>query len=76
MHGSGFHFKKSREKGKDLYKYFMDLEKANDKVDRSKLCEVLSEYEIEGKDMENIRAFYRKSKACVRVIRIETEFFM
>ena len=59
---------KSRDKRKDLYMCY-------DRVDRSKLWEVLSEYEIEGKDMEVIRAFYRNCSACVRVNRMETEFF-
>ena len=46
---------KMRENGKDVYMCFMDLEKAYDRVDRSKLREVLREYEIEEKVIESIR---------------------
>jgi len=66
---------KKREKGKDVYMCFMDLEKAYDRVDRIKLWEVLREYEIEDKVIEGIRSFYRNSRACVRINRMETSFF-
>ena len=54
---------------------FMDLEKAYDRVDRSKLWQVLWEYEIEEKAIGSIRSLYRNSRACVRINRMETVFF-
>ena len=51
-------------------------EKAYDRVDRNKLWEVLNEYDIEEKVREGIRALYRKSRACVRVNRMETEIYL
>src|ERR1700755_1950390 len=67
---------KKREKGKDVYMCFMDLEKGYDRVDRIKLWEVLREYEIEDKVIEGMRSFYRNSRACVRINRRETSFFL
>ena len=66
---------KHREKKKDLFVCFMDLEKAYDKVSRSKLWEVLEEYDINGKLLKGIKYFYRNSRACVRVNRNVSDYF-
>ena len=66
---------KCREKKKDLFVCFLDLEKAYDRVDRGKLWEVLGECGVVGKLGRGLRAFYKNSRACVRIKRRETEFF-
>ena len=54
-------------RGKKLYVAFMDLEKAYDKVDWRALWEVLQIYGVGGKLLKAVQAFYRNSRACVRV---------
>ena len=54
-------------KNKKLYVAFMDLEKAYDKVEWEALWEVLKIYGVGGKLLKAVQAFYRNSRACVRV---------
>src|ERR1700743_1122445 len=55
------------EQNKDLYLFFIDLEKAFDRVPMQKLFEVLSEYGIRGRLLEAIESIYVESKAAVRI---------
>ena len=45
----------------------VDLEKAYDTVRRDKLWQVLEEYGIHGRLLGAVRAFYKKSEACVKI---------
>ena len=66
---------KYREKKKDLFLCFMDLEKAYDRVCRKKLWSVLRSYGVGMNLMDDIRAFYKNCRSCVRVRREMIEFF-
>ena len=63
------------KRNKEVHMAFMDLEKAYDRVDRNALWKVLGMYGIRGKLMGGIQAFYKDSKACVRVDREEGRWF-
>ena len=58
-----------------VYCAFVDLEKAYDSVVRSKLGEVLAEYDVEEWLLNVIRAMYVDSEACVRVDGEMSEWF-
>ena len=66
---------KRREKKKDLYVCFVDLEKAYDRVVRWRIWECLRARGIGGRLLEGVKAFYVKSRACVRIGRREGEKF-
>ena len=66
---------KYREKKKDLFVCFMDLEKAHDGVCRKKLWSVLSKHGVGMNLLDGIKAFYENCRSCVRVRREMTEFF-
>ncbi len=55
--------------GKDekLNTILMDLEKAYDRVDRKVLWYVLNIYDVGGQLMEQIKAFYRVVRTCMKV---------
>ena len=54
------------EKGKDVYVCFIDYEKAFDRVNHEKLCEVLKSTGIDGKDIRIIARLYWEQLAVVR----------
>jgi hypothetical protein len=60
-----------------VFAAFVDLEKAYDRVNRSKLREVLEEYGVEmGSEKKTaVRSMYDGSKACVRVNGMLSEWF-
>ena len=66
---------KFKEKKKNLYLCFMDLEKAYDRVCRKKMWSVLKDYEVKSNLLHAVKAFYENSRACVRVKRNVTDFF-
>src|SRR5215469_10087545 len=67
---------KFREKGREVYMAFMDLEKAYDRVDREALWMVLSKYGVRGKLLEAVRGFYANSRVCLRVDRLKGRKFV
>ena len=54
-------------KGKKVYAAFMDLEKAYDRIDWEAMWDVLRVYEVGGKLLNAVKAFYRDARACVRI---------
>lgn len=58
---------KKREKGKQLYLCFVDLEKAHDRVDRRGVWEIMKMYGVGGCTLEAVKCFYEGSEVCVRV---------
>ena len=50
-----------------MYTYFVDLEKAYNRVPRDKLWAALLEYDVRGQQLAAIKLLYKKSKVCVRV---------
>ena len=52
--------------GKDVFWAFMDLEKANDTIDRHVMLQMLRVYGVGGKLFKAVQSFYVDSKACVR----------
>ena len=60
-------FEKSWEYAKDLFAYFVDLEKAYDRVPRDKLWKVLQEYGVDGQLLRAIKSFYCRPEVCVWV---------
>jgi hypothetical protein len=57
------------EKQKEVFVAFMDIEKANDIVDRMAMWEVLRMYGAGGKILSAIKSMYEESMACVRICR-------
>ena len=55
------------EKGKQMAVACVDLEKAYDTVRRDKLWQVSEEYGIHGRLLGAVRAFHKKSEACVKI---------
>ena len=68
-------FEKSLEYAKELYTYFVDLEKAYDRVPRDKLWAVLLEYDIRGQLLVAIKLLYKQSEVCVCVNGMKTKPF-
>src|SRR5215469_16162091 len=58
---------KFREKGREVYMAFMDLEKAYDRIDREALWKVVHKYGIRGKLLDAMKGLYIDSRACVKV---------
>ncbi len=54
-------------KGEKIYAAFMDLEKAFDRVDSEAFWDVLKICGVGGQLLKEIKAFYRKASACVKV---------
>ena len=53
--------------GKYVFWAFMDLEKANDNIDRHGMWQMLRVYGIGGKLLKAVKSFYVDSRECVRV---------
>ena len=53
--------------GKDVFGAFMDLEKANDTIDRHGIWQMLRVYGVGGKSLKAVQSFYVDRRACVRV---------
>ena len=66
---------KMEEKKKNLYLEFMDLQQAYDTVNREALWQVLMIYGVDGRLLKGIKSLYDESEACVRVNRMESEWF-
>ena len=64
----------SKKRGK-LYVAFVDLTKAFDSINRSKLWNVISKTGIKGKLYKNLLSMYNSVKACVRTNEGLTAFF-
>jgi hypothetical protein len=60
---------------KRVFAAFVDLEKAYNRVNRSKLWEVLEEYGVEMGLIEAVRSMYDECKAYVRVNGMLSEWF-
>ena len=60
-------FEKSWGYGKDLFAWFIDLEKAYDRVSRDKLWKVLQEYGVNGQLLRAVKSFYCRPEVYVRV---------
>ena len=58
---------KYRANGKDVFWAFMDLEKANDTIDRHGMWQMLRVYESGGKLLKEVQSFYIDSRSCIRV---------
>ena len=57
---------KMKEKGKQVWIAFMDLEKAYDRIDRDAMWQVMRIYGIGGRVLRGIMSFYEGGRACVR----------
>jgi hypothetical protein len=66
---------KVKEKKKKLYLGFMDLQQAYDRINREALWQVLLMYGVGGKLLNGIKSMYNGSEACVRINRVESEWF-
>ena len=64
----------SKKRGK-LYVAFVDLTKAFDSINRSKLWKIVSKTGIKGKLYKNLLSMYQSVKACVRTNEGLTSFF-
>ena len=53
----------------------MDLENANDTIDRHGMWQMLSVYEVGGKLLTAVQSFYVDNRACVRVGNDVSEWF-
>ena len=53
--------------GKKVFWAFMDLEKADDTIDRHGMWQMLRVYGVGGKLLKVVPGFYVDSRACVRV---------
>merc|ERR1712002_206763 len=62
-------------KGRNLHVAYMDLEKANDRVDRDAMWKVLRMYGIDGNFLSAIQSLYEESEAMARVCRKEGDWF-
>lgn len=63
-------------KGKDVFWAFMDLETAQDRLDRKALWEVLQIYKIGGKLSRVVNSFYSSSRAWVWIRNGEIKWFV
>ena len=68
-------YEKFLAKGKDLFWAFMDLEKANNRVDRDALWQMLRLYGVGGKLLKAVQNSYVDSKACLRIGGEVSEWF-
>ena len=58
-----------------MYKCFVDLEKAHDRVPRDKLWAVLLEYDVRSHLLAAIKWLYKQSEVCVCVNSMKTKPF-
>ena len=61
--------------GKDVFWAFMDLEKADDKIDRHEMWHMLILYSVGGKLLKAMQRFHKDSRACVLVGMDVSEWF-
>ena len=62
--------------GKDVFRAFMDLEKAFDTIDRCGMRQMQRVYGVGGKLLKAVRSFNVDSRACVRLGNDVSEWFM
>src|SRR5678815_3270400 len=53
----------------------MDLQQAYDRINREDLWQVLVIYDVGGKLLNGIKSMYGDSEACVRINRVESDWF-
>ena len=53
----------------------MDLQQAYDRINREALWQVLMLYGVSGRLLNGIKSMYVDSEACVRLNRVESEWF-
>ena len=68
-------FEKLWEYAKKVYTYFVELEKAYDRVPSDQLWAVLLEYDVRGLLLAAIKLLYKLSEVCVRVNGMKTKPF-
>ena len=68
-------FETSRECAKDVFTWFVDLEKAYDRVPCEKLRGVLREYGVDGRLLLAVKSLYPCSEVCVRVRKVKSRPF-
>ena len=66
---------KSWEYAKEVYTWFVNLEKAHDCVPRNKLWAVLPEYDVRDQLLAAIKSLYKQSEVYVHVNGIKTKPF-
>lgn len=66
---------KKREKRKNVYLAFIDLEKAFDKVPREKLWQIMRKRKINEKMVKNIESIYKHNKSYVRTRNMNSTTF-
>lgn len=66
---------KTWEYDRQAHMCFVDLEKAYDRVDSSKMWDVLREYGVANQLVRAIAALYAKSRSCVRVLGQKSRLF-
>ena len=68
-------FEKLWEYAKEVYTFFVDLEKAYDCAPRDKLWAVMLEYDVRGQHLAAIKSLYKKAEICVYVNRMKIKPF-
>jgi len=68
-------FEKSWEYAKDVYKFFVDLEKAHDRVPCEKLWQVMRVHGVDGRLSLAVKPLYSCSQVCVRVGAVKSQPF-
>ena len=68
-------FKKKLKSGKTLFAFFVDLEKAFDKIPRNRLIEKLCNLGISGNILRTIENMYQNDEACIKIGNNMTESF-
>lgn len=68
--------KSQRKKGKHIFWIFMNLEKANDRIDKDSLWVVLQMHWLKGKLQKAMKSFYMNSTAYVSVDYSVGEWFL
>ena len=60
---------------KDVFRVFMDLEKAYDMIDRHGIWQMLRMYGVGGKLLKAVQSFCKENTSCVRVENDVSEWF-
>ena len=60
---------------KEVYKCFVDFEKAYERVPNDKLWAIVLEYDVTGQLLAAIKSLYKQPEICVRVNGMKTKHF-